>query len=93
MANGTVRRKGSSVTTVRGPDLSGTGINVVSPKEQVAHMAEGHGKTSIKGRRKKSKPHSAASTRRGNISSKKPKRAKKTTRSKSVKRRRKNKNG
>ncbi len=93
MANGNTKRKGGrTIVSQSSAPQSGSGIQMVTPTKQVVEMAKARKNKATKGRKKRSKRHSASSSRRGNIS-KKPKRAKKTPRSKTIKRRRKNKNG
>ncbi len=81
------RRKGK-IVNVSTANQSGSGVEMVTPSQQVVHMAEGQKKV-IKSRKKSPRAHSASGHRRVNISSKRPRKTKKPKQAKkSVKRRR-----
>ncbi len=86
MSNGTLKRKKGKIVTLSSGNQTGAGVEMISPVEQVVHMAEAK-KKPVKTKGKKGRSHSTTRPRKVK-KSKKPKRLKKNKGKQSNKRRR-----
>ena len=87
MKNAKSKKGKKKIFTIRTANQTGSGVELVTPSQQVTHMVEVQKKKQIKGKKKTKRLHSATGARRGNISkkAKKSKKGKRKTK-KTVKR-------
>ncbi len=77
MKNAKSKKGKKKIFTIHTGNQTGSGVELVSPSQQITHMVEVQKKKLIKGKKKSKRLHSAAGAQRGNIS-KKSKKGKKT---------------
>ncbi len=78
MKNAKSKKGKKKIFTIRTVNQTGSGVELVTPSQQVTHMAEVQKKKSINRKKKPKKSHSSTGVRRGNISKKSKKGKRKT---------------